>query len=203
MFMDRPQQALVNAWATLEIAGRLESTPLVGASVHNVALCALSTSDVSLLRDLFRNYTEFFAEGDHYDLGRAKLFIDRSRYYQLVGDLGEAEHDLEVAGQLLGPDTDTDLFAGIIAAHAAWCASRARLSGLLGDSDAEVAAWPKCIAFLLRLSDMPQLTRAYIMKRLADAHQCCAQAMERTGDQKEADRHLRQFREIYESLRRA
>ncbi len=130
----------------------------------------------------------------------SRILIVRARYSLELCELLAAEQDLAEAWNLLEPQYDAFIFAGVHEGLANWWETTARLRAIQGDLEGTSLAWGEAVDRRRHVAQLPQMIGPYTQKDLSDTLCEFGQSLLVIGDLATADEAFRESHTIRRAL---
>lgn len=192
-------KALQEAQAALEAARKSEITPLLSVALSGLFECLLTKGDMMSAAATAEEAIQVTPVGKMFDVLRARALLMRARCRVELGQVSQAEQDLEVAWRILAPQAKATMFSGIQSRLAVWWEITARIRTQAKDFAAAAQATGKAVEFRRLVSQLPQLAGPHKHHALAKALQEYSVALLAAGEVEAATEAFDESREIQQT----
>jgi len=195
-----PEKALVEARAAAEAARKTDMAAVIGMAFENLAQCYLSVGNAGAASTVADELVAITPAEKISDLLRARALLMQARCRLEGGEVKMAQANLDIAWQILAPQANALIFAGVQSALASWWELTAGINALEKDPAGAARAMEKAVEFRRTISALPQLAGAYKYFALAKLLQRYSVALWAINDVEAATSAFEESRAIQQRI---
>lgn len=193
-------RALLEAQSGVEAARKTNIETLLFVALGELSQCQLRIGDIASATATAEEAVRTVPTEKMYDLQRARAFVMRARCRVEQRQTIEAQSDLNIAWQLLEPQAEALMFAGVQSTLANWWEITARTRTESKDFAGAAEAFGKAVDFRRNVSQAPQLDGPHKYFWLASTLQQYSVALQAAGKVDAAISAFDESRRIHQKI---
>jgi tetratricopeptide (TPR) repeat protein len=190
LLLGKTEKSLLQAQAALAAAQKSEMVPLILMALGSIFRCRMINGDVTSAAAVADEAVRITPAERMYNLQRARALLMRARCRLEQKQFDQAQKDLDIAWEVLTPQSKARFFAGVQDSLAVWWEITARMKALTKDIAGAAEAMSHCVDFRRTVSQLPQLNGPHKHYAFATALQLYSSALMAAGETDAATKAL-------------